>query len=493
MQSGQLRGSFGASRTPHVTLDIQLSQALDGALVIVMDFDPVEHEPRAIDQLLSTYRHLLLQLASYPEGDIAGQRLQPHSPLAPKAPPRDFKRSHNLHRMVLDAAHRAPSKAALIDQSVQLSFAELVQLVNACTVELSRSGCQASRPAAVVCEKGWEQVVSVLSITSLGAHYLPIIPTAPDNHILSILTAADVKVATCQERTLADRGWFCSDYHRCRVVMLSMETLPSAASEPAQPADVDEDATAYIIFTSGSTGKPKGVAISHRGAANTCFDINERFGVGAQDAVFAISNLAFDLSVYDIFGALAAGATLVMCSDEKTRDPDHWWQQIDTHRVSLWNSVPTLFEMLLETKPAHFRMPLTTVMLSGDAIRMDFADRVVSMYPEMSVHALGGATEASIWSNHHEVTSLSKEFGTTLVPYGSGLSNQALYVLDGRLENRPLGATGEIFIGGRGIAIGYHGQPELTAQRFIVHPILGRIYATGIRHPPLSSLPSSLC
>lgn len=284
---------------------------------------------------------------------------------------------------------------------------------------------------------------------------------APDQHILGILTTASTTIAVAQEKTLENRCWI--PYDGFHTVIYTMDTLSSITRDAhgVQPnvrrmkRPVDEDALAYVIFTSGSTGTPKGVEITHRGAVNTCLDIVDRFGVGPTDAVFAISSLAFDLSVFDIFGTLSVGATIVMCKPNGTKDPDYWWQQIHSHGITVWNSVPMMFEMLVECMPSLATMPLKTVMLSGDAIRTDFADRVIRSYPEMRLIALGGATEASIWSNWHEVSADSISMGTALVPYGVGLSNQALYILDGHLENRPVGAVGEIFIGGLGESCGF--------------------------------------
>lgn len=137
-----------------------------------------------------------------------------------------------------------------------------------------------------------------------------------------------------------------------------------------------------------------------------------------------------------------------------------------------------MFEMLLEFRPKGVAVPLKTVLLSGDAIRMDFAASAIRELPGTSIVALGGATEASIWSNYHVVTPASAALGTTLVPYGMALSNQTLYVLDEHQQPRPLGAVGMIFIGGIGLARGYLRRPDLTSERFLLHPSLGRIYDT---------------
>ena len=309
--------------------------------------------------------------------------------------------------------------------------------------------------------------------------YLPLNPSHPDTYISRILEVADVSVVACQEKTKANRNWAPDYFNTIEFSLDLLLTLAQTNSQDQQHATIDEDALAYVIFTSGSTGAPKGVQISHRGAANTCLDINARFGITDTDSIFAISSLSFDLSVYDIFGMLMAGGTAVICKPEGTRDPDYWWAQLEAHNVTVWNTVPSMFEMLLEGQPRRTCKPLKTVLVSGDAFRMEVADRIINTFPDLHLIVLGGATEASIWSNYHVVTPRSIEQGTTLVPYGQGLSNQVLYVLDDLLDNRPVGALGEIFIGGIGVAIGYMGNANLTTRKFITHSRFGRIYATG--------------
>ena len=140
------------------------------------------------------------------------------------------------------------------------------------------------------------------------------------------------------------------------------------------------DDLAYVIYTSGSTGQPKGVAISHRGAVNTICDINQRFGVGVGDRVLAVSALNFDLSVYDIFGILAAGGTVVMpAGDDRRRDPAHWVELMRANEVTLWNSVPALMQMLVEylSRPAENVPSLRLVLLSGDWLPLELPEQMV--------------------------------------------------------------------------------------------------------------------
>ena len=170
---------------------------------------------------------------------------------------------------------------------------------------------------------------------------------------------------------------------------------------PLEPVQGPED-LAYVIYTSGSTGLPKGVMIDHRGAVNTIVDINQRFGVGPADRVLALSSLSFDLSVYDIFGTLAAGGTIIMPDASATRDPAHWAELMVQEQVTVWNSVPALMEMLVEYArgpPEFLPRALRLVLLSGDWIPVTLPEPLTALLPTgLQVISLGGATEASIWS-----------------------------------------------------------------------------------------------
>ena len=250
---------------------------------------------------------------------------------------------------------------------------------------------------------------------------------------------------------------------------------------PLTSAQGPED-LAYVIFTSGSTGRPKGVMIDHRGAVNTIADINQRFGVGPEDRVLALSSLSFDLSVYDLFGTLAAGGTVVYPQASQTRDPAHWAERLESAGVSVWNSVPALMEILVDyladqgrPLPASLRL----VMLSGDWIPVALPGRIRGLSPRQpEVVSLGGATEASIWSILHPIGAVGE--AARSIPYGKPMVNQTFHVLDPALEPRPTWVPGDLFIGGIGLAKGYWRDPEKTAASFLLHPRTAeRLYRTG--------------
>ncbi len=233
------------------------------------------------------------------------------------------------------------------------------------------------------------------------------------------------------------------------------------------------------LTTSGSTGTPKGVVISHRGALNTCCDINTRYQVGPHDRVLALSALHFDLSVYDIFGVLRAGGALVMVMENQRRDPHAWCELIQRHQVTLWNSVPALFDMLLtwcegfaDATPENLR----AVMLSGDWIGLDLPARYRAFRPQGQFIAMGGATEASIWSNACEIHDVPAHWRS--IPYGFPLTNQRYRVVDEQGRDCPDWVPGELWIGGIGVAEGYFNDPLRSEQQFLTLPD-ERWYRTG--------------
>jgi amino acid adenylation domain-containing protein len=238
------------------------------------------------------------------------------------------------------------------------------------------------------------------------------------------------------------------------------------------------DDLAYVIFTSGSTGEPKGVMVDHRAALNTILDVNRRFEIGREDRVLALSALSFDLSVWDVFGTLAAGGAIVIPDADRTRDPGHWVALAESVGVTVWNSVPALMRLALEHVDSRGdRLPdsLRLVMLSGDWIPLDLPDQLASSSRARPI-SLGGATEAAIWSIFHPVDGSLE--GWDSVPYGFPLANQRWHILDSRGRECPSWVTGELHIAGAGLALGYWRDPQRTDAAFIERDG-ERLYRTG--------------
>lgn len=379
-----------------------------------------------------------------------------------------------LCHLVETSAAERPDAVAVIADDGRLTYGETAAQARRLARRLIALGATPGTLVGVVVDKGCAQVPAVLGVTLSGAAYLPVDPQWPAARRAQVLEQGGARVVVTTSRLRDEAAWPAG----IRLVTFDDVEVRDASAAPLPTGPAPED-LAYVIFTSGSTGRPKGVVIDHRGAANTIQDINERFRVGPDDRVLALSSLSFDLSVYDIFGALAAGATVIMPAPGRAHDPEHWSDLVAEHTVTVWNSVPALMGVWLEAPAARVAAStLRLVLLSGDWIPVSLPDAVRAAHPRAQVISLGGATEASIWSVTYPIGEVPQEWSR--IPYGKPLANQTLHVLDHRLDPCPVWATGEICIGGIGVAKGYWADPARTAERFIVHPTSGEyLYRTG--------------
>ncbi|HSN85112.1 MAG TPA: amino acid adenylation domain-containing protein, partial [Thermoanaerobaculia bacterium] len=428
------------------------------------------------------YRDLLRRLA---EDDAAWtaerRRLIPTQQLARRAmynstgAPLSHER---LHSLFAAQAERHPDRTAILAPARTLTYGEVARLSNRLGRHLRELGAKPNTLIAVVQEKGWEQVVSVLGVLASGAAYLPLEPGLPRERLHQLLERGEVAVAVTTPALDAGLDW--PEGIR-RVVLDGEGTGLPADDSPLDPVQRNTD-LAYVIFTSGSTGQPKGVMIDHRGAVNTILDVNRTWNVGPDDRVLALSSLSFDLSVWDIFGILAAGGALVLPRTDAQREPAHWLERIASEKVTVWNTVPALLRMLvdfLEVGPREgAESPLRLALLSGDWIPLDLPDRLRALSPRTQLVSLGGATEASIWSIWYPIGKVDPAWRS--IPYGRPMANQSFHVLDDRMEPRPDGVPGHLYIGGPGLAKGYWRDAEKTAASFVTHPDTGeRLYRTG--------------
>jgi len=243
---------------------------------------------------------------------------------------------------------------------------------------------------------------------------------------------------------------------------------------------------AYVIYTSGSTGAPKGIAVQHAPAVLLIDWINRTFGVGPGDRLLFITSLCFDLSVYDVFGVLAAGATVQVASEAALREPEELVRLLCEEPVTIWDSAPAALQQLAPLFPPPAERPLRLVLLSGDWIPVRLPDQVRTAFPGARVVSLGGATEATVWSNWYPVGTVDPSWPS--IPYGRPIADARYHVLDAGLRPCPLGVPGDLYIGGACLCVGYLGQPELTAASFVPDPFAAltghsgaRLYRTGDR------------
>jgi len=466
------------TQTPQVLLDVQVSEEA-GALVF--NWDAVEElfPPGMLDDMFASYSHFLQRLAD--EAEIwqeANPQLLPPTQLQQRAAINATDApvpAEMLHTLFAARVPLHPQKVAVVATHRTLTYEELYRRSRALGYRLQKLGARPNTLVAVVMKKGWEQVVACLGILMSGAAYVPVDPALPKERRSHLLAQAEVEIAVTQSGLEVSLDW----PENLQRICADTEELTDEFHQPLEPVQTPED-LAYVIYTSGSTGVPKGVVIDHRGAVNTIADINQRFGVGADDRVLALSSLSFDLSVYDIFGTLAAGGTIVLPESSTAQDPARWAELMVRENISIWNSVPALMQMMVEYAAGRSEVfqNLRLVLLSGDWLPLTLPGQIKSLREGVQVVSLGGATEASIWSILYPIEEVSPDCPS--VPYGKPMKNQRLYVLDEALEPRPVLVPGQLYIGGIGLAKGYWRNPEKTAASFITHPATGeRLYRTG--------------
>ena len=378
-----------------------------------------------------------------------------------------------LHDLLWAQSLRTPNALALVGGDARLTHQDLCQQAARLARILQERGVSRSTPVAIFAEHGPVGVVCALAIMMAGGTYVPLDPTHPPDRLAWILASAGCQILITHRGQSSVLGATPAEL----IDLDKIDLKHGESTLPPCPATLDDPA--YIIYTSGSTGKPKGVVISHRAVVNTIIDLNDRFVVTVTDRVLALSSATFDLSVYDAFGVLAAGGAAIFPVGTALRHPPAWLELMASERVTMWDTVPALMEMLLPfVDNVSALATLRLAMFSGDWIAVTLPGRLRALAPHCQVFSLGGATEGSIWSILHPTDRLNLRAPS--VPYGGPLRNQTMHVLDDALEPCPPLIPGEIAIGGVGVALGYWKDPQRTAERFITHPRSGkRLYRTG--------------
>ncbi|MGK4907951.1 amino acid adenylation domain-containing protein [Streptomyces albus] len=456
---------YGITQTPQVWLDHQAVErrTFEGT-VIDLHWDAVEElfPDGVLDAMFEAYTAHLRRLleadwnAPRPVGLPPAQRAARDEANDTAAPQRETCLHAPFFR---NAIANLDAPALLADGThPPVTYGELSLRARRIAALLTAHGVREGEPVAVCLPKGPDQIAAVLGVLAASAAYVPVGIDQPRVRRDRIVTRAGARLVLTAEAT--GEEW----------PAVPLPLTEADRHEPvAAPAAAAPDQLAYIVFTSGSTGDPKGVEITHGAAANTVEDVNERYGVGPDDRVLAVSALDFDLSVYDVFGLLSAGGALVTVAEEERRDAQRWADLCVRHQVTVWNTVPALLDMLLtvaEHQPGRVPGALRLALLSGDWIGLDLPGRLSALVPDCRLVGLGGATEASIWSNAHDVA--GPLAGWTSIPYGRPLRNQRYRVVDpANGEDRPDWVPGELWIGGTGLARGYRGAPAATAARFV--------------------------
>ena len=373
-----------------------------------------------------------------------------------------------------------------------ISYGELNKKSNQLAHALRKKGVKTNTLVGVVMDRSIEMIRTVIGILKAGGAYVPLEPYLPQSRTGKLLGNLNVKYLLTNHQQLEKICKIAEELPELRhILCLTPGTsstydreIENASEENPAPVVTSRD-MAYIIFTSGSTGTPKGVVVQHRPVINIIEWVNKTFAVGRGDKVLFVSSLGFDLSVYDIFGILASGACNRVVPANDLKEPQRLLDIIVKEGITFWDSAPAALQQLVPFLPgiknyrhsSRFRL----LFLSGDWIPVTLPDTLRNVFPGLQVISLGGATEATIWSNYYPIEKVDPAWVS--IPYGKPIQNAKYYILDLQFNICPIMVPGDLYIGGQCLASGYINDIELTAEKFVEYrsymSYMSYIYKTG--------------
>jgi amino acid adenylation domain-containing protein len=382
---------------------------------------------------------------------------------------RDYEAGVGLHEMFELQVLQTPEATALICADQHLSYAELNRRANQLAHHMISLGVSAESRVGIMMERSPEMLVAMLAVLKASGAYVPLDVTYPEERLLFMLDDAEVEVLLTQA-DLQSRV-----PHSCQARVVCIEAISGILSQQPHhnpPREVLADGLAYVIYTSGSTGIPKGVAITHKSASTLLYWAREEFTAAQLARVLASTSINFDLSVFELFVPLSIGGTVQLVANALALPA-----LAEREEVTLINTVPSAIAELLRLGqlPASVRV----VNLAGEPLTHNLAQRIYEQPFVSHVVNLYGPSEDTTYSTCAWV---SRDLDQS-VTIGRPIANSQIYLLDESMQPVPLGATGEIYIGGDGLARGYLGRPQLTAEKFV--PDLfsqsggKRLYRTG--------------
>ena len=493
-------GGLRASRVPvpavTAKFDLQLSFSegngeLSGLLLYNTDlFD----EPTIV-RLAEHMRVLLESIVANPDAQISKLSILPKQEYELvvrtwNATDRQYPADATLVSLLSTQAIRTPSALAVSmtkgKSVLKLSYAELDAKADTLARALRSNGVGVGTLVGVCMERSPDMVIALVAVLKAGGVYVPMDPEYPAERLAFMLEDANVPVLLTQKHVAdgalaALPSGTASTARRLCVDTEWRDIAASAAVTTAPLPTVRPDDLAYMIYTSGSTGRPKGAVNAHRGIVNRLLWMQDEYRLTAADVVLQKTPFSFDVSVWEFFWPLLAGAKLVMAEPGGHKDPSYLAATIQSEKVTVMHFVPSMLRAFLDGPAAATCTSLRDVMCSGEALPYELQERFFSALPATRLHNLYGPTEAAVDVTYWEC---QRDDARRIVPIGRPVANTQIYILDASGCPTPVGVPGELHIAGVQVGRGYRGRPELTAEKFIPDPFrtgAGTMYKTGDR------------
>ncbi len=378
-----------------------------------------------------------------------------------------------VHQLFETTVQRQPDAVALVSADEQLSYRSLNQRANQLAHALIAHGIRPDDRIALCVERSAAMVVGLLGILKAGGAYVPVDPDYPPERVSYMLTDS-------QPRLLLSSSALRDRLPAIEVPVLWLDNPSSLSTQPDHDPDphalgLRPDHLAYVIYTSGSTGQPKGAMNQHDGVVNRLLWAQQQFALDANDRVLQKTPYAFDVSVWEFFLPLLAGAQLVLSRPGGHQSPAYLRQLIADTGITVAHFVPSMLQVFLDQGDLSGCARMRHVLCSGEALPPALQNRFLQKLPGVALHNLYGPTEAAV-----DVTWWPCTEPGAVVPIGYPIANTRLYVLDARMQPVPIGVAGELYIGGVQVGRGYLHRPVLTEERFVANPFgSGRLYKTG--------------
>ncbi|NOT13440.1 MAG: amino acid adenylation domain-containing protein [Methylococcaceae bacterium] len=481
-----------------VQFDLVLMTAVtQSGLLVSFQYSTELFENATISRMLGHFQCLIEGVLNNPNQRLVDLPLLPESECCQllygfNATEVEFPQEVCIHQLFERQVECDPNVAALVFEGQILSYGELNRHANRLAHRLVELGIRPDDRVAICAERSLGMVISLLAILKAGGCYVPLDPGYPEERLAYMLSDSDPVAVLAQTEVwgrLSSLGESLGS-SPIPVVLLDQDGVgqeaqptgelseaanlaglcvgyPEHNPEPAQ-LGLTSRHLAYVIYTSGSTGQPKGVMNQHKGVVNRLWWAQNEYQLTVDDRILQKTPFSFDVSVWEFFLPLMAGSQLVLAKPQGHQDAEYLSAIILASQITTVHFVPSMLQVFLDQADVHpCDSSLRRVLCSGEALPFSLQMRFHNLLPTVELHNLYGPTEAAI-----DVTSwlCSPEHGIKIVPIGYPIANTQIYILDSHLQPVPLGGTGEIYIGGAGVACGYLGRPELTAERFIANP-----------------------
>jgi amino acid adenylation domain-containing protein len=431
-------------------------------------------EPQTAARMLDHFQRLLVEIGKDPEQRLSAYPMltAPETELLSKWNQTDFAlpEQKTVHELLQAQAAKSPKDIAVTCGREEYTYSELDRRSNQFAHFLVGNGIQPGMKVGLCVERSVAMMVGLLGILKAGASYIPLDPAFPSARLAHMIEDSQAPVIVTQEKLRS----LLPPNHARTICLDSAAAQISRESAGPPNIDVSGESLAYVIYTSGSTGKPKGVQIPHRAVVNLLLSMQRAPGLDRKDVLVAVTTLSFDIAALELFLPLLVGARLVVATREQASDGSELLEVLRRERATVMQATPSTWQLLLD---AGWRGdPKLKMLCGGEALPRGLASQLLAVQGQL--WNMYGPTETTIWSSTGIVAP-----GKGPVPIGPPIANTQFHVLDAHRQLVPLGAPGELYIGGTGVAVGYLNQPELTSSKFISDPFHNRkdafLYRTG--------------